>query len=302
MIPLFVKGFLMGTADVIPGVSGGTIALVVGIYTELIDSIKNMTPRKVWAFIWGLLTFWKPSGRSKLNAAGSALNFGFLLPLGIGIVCAILFASTWIPPLIRSQPAETNAVFFGLILASIYVPVSKMDMNRLPHFILLILAALLTYRLVGAGGIHSTHGWLSIFFSGAFAISAMILPGLSGAYILKILGEYEFILDSLHKALKLDWTGVGIVLLFIFGICCGLAVFSRILSWLLHHYLSATMAILAGIMLGALRSVWPYKSVDQMTNILPSQMDSGNVALFGYFALGIAIASALIYLDRAFSK
>lgn len=302
MIPLFLKGFLMGTADVIPGVSGGTIALVVGIYTELIDSIKNITPRKIWDFLWGFLTIWKKGWWSRLKSSGSALNFVFLLPLVAGIACAIIFASQWIPPLIRSHPSETNAVFFGLILASIYVPVSKMDSGRLTHFLVLIVSALFAYRLVGADGLDSDHGWLDIFFSGALAICAMILPGLSGAYVLKVLGEYEFILDSLHHALKFELASVGVVLLFLVGICFGLAIFSRILSWLLQHYSSLTMAILGGIMLGALRSVWPYKSIDQMTNVLPNSIQGNELVLFAYLALGMAIASALIYLDRAFSK
>lgn len=300
-IPLFLKGLFMGTADVIPGISGGTIALVVGIYSELIDSIKNISLKNTWQFISAVLLVWNRSKWAKIKSTGAALNLGFLLPLTIGIATAIILASKWIPDFIRDMPQESNALFFGLILASIYVPYSKIESSKILHFLILIVSAMAFYQIVGLSQLQSAHGLGRLFSTGAVAVCALILPGISGAYILKIMGEYAYILDTLHSALKFNWEAIGIVLVFISGMALGLALFSRILSYLLHNYLSLTMAILAGIMLGALRSVWPYQAASGI-NFLPTSLVGSDLTVLLYFGLGMAVTSALIYFDRAMGK
>ena len=287
----------MGAADVVPGVSGGTVALIVGIYTELIDSIKNITLKKVWDFLASLLFCWNKSKFGRIKSASQSLNLNFLLPLALGIGTAIIIASKYIPMFIKSYPQESDALFFGLILASIYVPYSQIENSKFFHFVFLLIIALLTFNLVGPDSNlnSSDHNLIKIFSTGALAICAMILPGLSGAYIMKVLGEYVYVLDNLHQALKFNLDSLLIVCVFVFGIIIGLALFSRVLSWMLHHFQSITMAGLAGLMLGALRSVWPYDN-------LPTSFSNHDLTLLLYFFAGIGITFTLIYFDNAFKK
>jgi putative membrane protein len=247
VISIFLKGLLMGGADVIPGISGGTIAFITGIYERLISGLKDIS-EFIRLFIEKII------GRNKqsFRKIFAKIDFGFFLPLGIGIASAILIGSRIIPGLLQSYPGEIYAFFTGLILASAAVVHRKIKTHGFKSLIAGFLGLAIGYlasssAYANAGGEPSL---LTIMFVGFIAISAMLLPGLSGAFILVMLGQYEFMLNALRNVITM-WP---YVLVFLIGAGMGLIVFSRILSYLLKKHHSMTLYVLAGIMVGALYS------------------------------------------------
>lgn len=239
---LFLKGLAMGAADVVPGVSGGTIAFVTGIYTELLDSIKGIGPAALGTLKReGLAAFWR------------RINGTFLLVLGSGILLALLTLARGIHYLLLNYPVWVWSFFFGLILASCWHIGKDIPRWRINEVILLALGAVIAawISLVAPTELEATP--LIVFVAGSVAICAMILPGISGSFILLLMGLYEPILGAVKN---LDLTIMG---LFACGAVVGLAAFSRILSWLLHHYRSEMFAVLTGFMVGSLVKVWPWK-------------------------------------------
>ncbi len=247
---LFLKGLCMGTADVIPGVSGGTIALISGIYDELLSSIKNLHPG-----LLGLIF------KKKFKAFWLAINAPFLFPLGVGIAASIISFAKVITHLLKEHPQFIWSFFFGLILASsfyLHKQIKGWDILRTIFFATGTLAGYAVTALSPTSG-HETVFY--IFISGVISICAMILPGISGSFILLLLGMYQFIIESLIS-IRLQ-----VILIFSGGCVFGLLSFSHILSWLLSKYRRLTLSFLTGLMLGSLNKVWPWKqTLKSITN------------------------------------
>lgn len=264
---LMLKGMGMGAADVVPGVSGGTIAFIVGIYDELINSIKSINLESLKLFFSGKwATFWK-----KING-----NFLFFLLAGIGIsVFSLAKLITW---LLVNQPILVWSFFFGLVLASTWF-VSKdiKEWKSWKTWVAFVIGAVVAFYITVATPAETPSNLLFIFLCGAIAICAMILPGISGSFILVLLGKYFFIMDAVKT---LD---VVVIAVFGAGVCIGITSFSHILSYALVHFRNITLAVLTGFMLGSLNKVWPWKEVVETfvdshgevkplieTNILPN--------------------------------
>lgn len=295
---LVVKGVCMGTADVIPGVSGGTVALILGVYARLIEGIKSFDPRTVLALLTALPGMWDAGRRPAFVAAARALHLDFLIPLGAGIASAILVAARIIPPLMKSHPAEMSALFFGLILASVYVPLSMIRSRSVALLLPAAVLAGLAFYVVGLPFLQGEASLPFIFLCGAVAICAMILPGVSGSYMLKALGQYENILTALHER------DLVTVVVFMAGMATGIVLFVRVLSFLLRRYPSTTLAGLTGMMLGSLRSVWPFKQVEgeSTVNVWPASFGGHELLLCGIALVGVAVVAGLIVVDTKLSR
>jgi len=239
---LSCKGMMMGAADAVPGVSGGTIAFITGIYEELIDSIRQFNPEAVRIlFREGPLSCWRH------------VNGNFLLALGLGILASLLTLSHLMLYLLDTHPIMIWSFFFGLILVSTWGVIRHVrgwDMNLVAAF---VLGALLAYIITeqAPGNLEATG--LTVFLAGTVAICAMILPGISGSFILLLMGLYAPILSAIKG---LEWSTL---LLFMAGCVVGLLSFSRLLSWAFHHHRMLTLALLGGFMLGSLNKIWPWK-------------------------------------------
>lgn len=246
-VGLFLKGILMGACDIIPGVSGGSIALITGIYDDLIDAIHSFDKNVVLDLLSG-----------KIKSAVRRIHWDFLITLGLGILLAIISMASLITYVLTDYKIYTYSFFFGLILASAYVLFKKIDVNR---WTLLAtgVGAVLTYFLVGLVPITTPDQYWFLFLCGMIAICAMILPGISGAFLLLMLGKYHYITGLLKNPLQ-NGNYIGLI---VFGLGCviGLISFSRVLKSLLSRYHSVTIAFLTGMMLGSLRKIWPYKQV-----------------------------------------
>ena len=241
----FAKGLLMGGADIIPGVSGGTMALIVGIYKDLIGAIGD-------AFS-AVLTLVRGRGGEALRMF-RALDWGLLLPVVVGIFVAIGIGSLFIPELLERYPVECRALFFGLVAASLAVPWRERHGHETWHVAVAAVAAVVAFVLVGLprSGDAADPGALRIAATAAVSINAMILPGVSGAFLLEVFGLYRTTLEALRS---LD---VGYIAAFAGGAGVGLGLAAKGLSWLLDRYHDATMAVLVGLLAGSLRALWPW--------------------------------------------
>lgn len=239
---LALKGMSMGAADVVPGVSGGTIAFIVGIYDELIDSIKSINAQSLKMFFTGRWrAFWK-----MING-----NFLFFLLAGIGIsVFSLAKVITW---LLTDHPILVWSFFFGLVLASTWFVGKDIKEWNWKTILGFIVGGVVAFYITVATPAETPSNLLFIFLCGAIAICAMILPGISGSFILVLLGKYFFIMEAVKT---LD---IKIIVIFGAGACIGITTFSRVLSYALKHFRNITLAVLTGFMLGSLNKVWPWK-------------------------------------------
>lgn len=282
------RGFCMGAADVVPGVSGGTMAFILGIYDELLNAIHAVN----LDFVRRLLTL-------RWREAFAHFPWRFLLALGLGIGAAIFSLARGLRWMLEHHPSLVWAFFFGLVLASVIV-VRKRVRRWTPMAIALAaLAAVGAYVLVGLTPTQTPDTPWFLFLSGAIAICAMILPGISGAFILVLLGKYQYVLDAV---VHLDVFTLAFVAA---GCVVGLLSFVRLLRWLLQHHHDPTVAVLAGFMLGSLRKVWPWKetlagSVDahfaQEINVLPSAFSPEVGLALALLLLGVALVWGIEYL------
>jgi len=238
---LLFTGFSMGAADVVPGVSGGTMALIMGVYEELVFAIKSVD-----------IEFFRSILRLDWKAAAMRISLPFLLSLGLGIVTAFVALAGLITFLMKHHTVVLFAFFFGLILASI-VAIGVHIRWHFQTLLALVAGSALAYWTVGLVPLEMSHDPLTLFWSGAIAIMAMILPGISGSFILLILGQYEHML-SLVKSLDI----IGLLPL-LAGMVVGITSFSRVLSYLLKRWHQTTITLLTGFMIGSLRRIWPFK-------------------------------------------
>lgn len=270
---LYLKGMLMGAADLVPGVSGGTIALITGIYKELLESINSISLSN--------LKLWKQQG---LKSVWGKINGPFLIAIFGGILSSILLLSRLLEWLIENHPLVLWSFFFGLLIASIiYLFRAELSFSML-NVLYVCFGAVISFLVTQLnGGANQSSLWY-LFLSGFIGISAMILPGLSGAYILVVMGVYQTVLSNLRIAQDLifnfDQTQfintASILGVFILGILVGIKVFAKFLSWLLNHYPQRSIAVLVGLMIGALHKVWPWQntvadSVKETLAVLPHE-------------------------------
>ena len=289
-IVLGVKGFCMGASDVVPGVSGGTMAFILGIYEELIDAIKSFDLKSLQFLV-----------TLKFRPLLDRISWQFLLAVGIGILAAIFSLSKLLSWLLQNRPVFIWSFFLGLILASVLSVSRRVEAWRILTWLCLVCGTLGSYFLVGLVPVSTPNDYWFLFLCGAVAICAMILPGISGSYILVLLGKYQYVLDAVNHR---DFLVLGLVAA---GACVGIIAFSRILGWLLKNYHDLMVATLTGLMIGSLRKVWPWKEtlesvVDlhgQMvplvqSNILPGQWNGEFLAALSLMVAGLL---AVLFLD-----
>jgi len=290
-IVLSVKGFCMGASDVVPGVSGGTMAFILGIYEELIDAIKSCDLKSLQFLV-----------TLKFRPLLDRISWQFLMAVGIGIFTAIFTLSRLLSWLLQNRPIFIWSFFLGLILASVLSVSRRVEAWRVLTWLCLVGGTLGSYFLVGLVPVATPNDYWFLFLCGAVAICAMILPGISGSYILVLLGKYQYVLDAVNHR---DFLVLGLVAA---GACVGIIAFSRILGWLLKNYHDLMVATLTGLMIGSLRKVWPWKEtlesvVDlhgQMvplvqSNILPGQWNGEVLAALSLMVAGLL---AVLFLDR----
>ena len=241
-ILIFLRGLFMGTADIIPGVSGGTIALITGIYQRLIQGIDIGFNEGLNIIKYIFKNDWKNAKNSLFK-----IDFRLFVPLLLGIGIAFLSLSRLINYLLENKVDSIYAFFFGLILASVFFVFKKVKKRNFPVISLFVIGTIFSFWFIGLNPINANHSLPVIFFSGALAICAMLLPGISGAFILLFLGQYQFMIESLNNF------AIKEIITFIIGAITGLILFSKIIDFLLHRYKSATLSFIIGIMVGSLR-------------------------------------------------
>ena len=287
---LALKGFCMGASDVVPGVSGGTMAFILGIYEELINAIKSFDLRSVQLLV-----------TLKIRMLLNRISWQFLLAVGIGILTAIFTLSRVLGWLLQNRPVLIWSFFVGLILASVMSVSRRIEKWRPSTWACLLGGITGTYLLVGLVPVATPNTPWFLFLCGAVAICAMILPGISGAFMLVLLGKYQYVLGAVNNR---DFVILALVAA---GACVGIVSFSRLLGWLLGKYHDMMVAILTGLMLGSLRKVWPWKETVEslvdvhgkvvplvQTNILPGQWNGEVLAALFLMLAGLIM---VLFLD-----
>lgn len=254
-IILALKGCAMGMADVVPGVSGGTIAFISGIYEELLDSIRSVNATALKLLLrFRFAEFWRH------------INGRFLLPVLLGIAVAIFSLARLMTYLLVNHPIAIWSFFFGLIVASALLvarQIGRWDWRTLLAF---VVGAVAAWWITVATPAETPNDWWFVMLSGAIAICAMILPGISGAFILLLLGKYQYIMHAVGEF------NIPVIVVFVIGAAAGIISFSHLLSWLLKHLHDVTVAVLMGFMVGSLNKVWPWKET------VETYLDSHGVA------------------------
>jgi putative membrane protein len=274
---LVLRGFFMGTADAIPGVSGGTVALLVGIYEELILSIRAVAdPRHISRLV-----------RFQFRSLLAELPWPFLLAVVSGILVGAVSLAHILESLLERVPLFVWAFFFGMVAASAIVVARRIHHWKVSTIALLIAGTVSAYLIIGLVPVNTPDTLLAFFLSGMIAICAMILPGISGAFILVLLGKYEDVLAAV--------TGFEVLRLVVFmaGAVIGISSFARVLGWLFRKYHDATIALMIGLMVGSLRKLWPWKismagSDDLFSNVLPL-WSSETAAVMGIALVGFSL-------------
>lgn len=281
------RGSLMGIAEVIPGVSGGTIALIVGVYYRLIDQAESA--------VRALALLTKP----KLAFNGLAkLNWGFLFSIFFGMALAVILGAQLIENLLENYPIQLRGLFAGLVLAGIYVPYKLVNNTqkgnwKLPDFALGLIAAVAAFLLTGIGAREIQNpSFIVIFFSAAIAICALVLPGVSGSFFLLSIGLYEPTISAVNDR-NFGYLGV-----FALGAFFGLSSFVLLLKWLLVEKPRPTLVVISGLMLGSLRALWPWQN-ENRDLLLPSE---AIVSSLISFVLGMAIVWLLLNVEKKIAK
>lgn len=288
---LAAKGFAMGAADIVPGVSGGTVAFVTGIYEQLLAAIASVNG----AALKRLLKF-------DLKGLIGGVHVRFLAVLLFGLGIAVVSMAGLMHHLMAVYPVQTWATFFGLTLASVVVVAREVDGLLKPQaLVAMALGAVGAFFMVGLIPVQTPDALWFIFLCGAVAICAMILPGISGSFLLLIFGKYAYITGAIKAPFASG--NLAIIAVFGAGVVVGILSFSRLLNWLLARARNLTMAVLTGFMIGALRKIWPYKEtletqvirdkvhVLREQNVLPASFDGEAIT-----ALALAVGGCLVVL------
>lgn len=301
---LYLRGVAMGSADIVPGVSGGTMAFILGIYEEFIGSLRML----------GEPEFLRALVRFRLKRIFELLNWPFLLALALGIFTAILTLAHSLEWLLVHQPVYLWSFFFGLVLASVITISKRIRRWLLPFIVAAVSGFIGAYLLVGLAPATTPDDWWFLMLSGALASCAMILPGISGAFILVLLGKYQFVLNAVTSRDIISLLFVGM------GAAVGIVTIAQVLAWLFRRYHDLTVAILTGLMLGSLRRVWPWKVdtewlmdengqflldsageliVTRQLNVLPDLATTADIAEFVLaVAIGIIGFVTILILER----
>ncbi len=301
----FIQGFTMGVSNVIPGVSGGTVALVMGIYTKFIEILSSIS-KWISSFFIYLFSGLKKEKSIKASTRFKSIDWLWTIVLFLGRGIAVIIASGLMKYLLEHFPAQTYGVFFGLILASVIVPWEKMEKKGIKELVAIIIGFAFLFWFSGLPAFRNTSTpplWL-LPLAGALATSAMILPGISGSFILLMIGVHTFIISIPGKILDGQLFTFGVVVpLFLYGVgwVFGLLSFSRVLDYLLKRFHSITMGFLIGLMLGSLRKIYPFLhtspetrglSADEIPKLLFWDLPEG-VSLSEYLS-GIEFISIII--------
>lgn len=269
-ILLSLKGVAMGAADAVPGVSGGTIALISGIYEELITTIGSIN-----------ISLFKTLKNEGFKAFWQQLNGNFLLALLSGIAVSFVLFMRLAKYLLEQHPVLIWSFFFGLIIASIYFVGKQIKRWNVLNILFLIIGAVVAYYISTLPSMGANTSPFFLFFAGALAICAMILPGISGSFILVILGAYKTLSDALHDF------DIKKIIIFMAGAVIGLLSFSKVLKWLFKNYHNPTLALLTGFIIGSLNKVWPWKKTISVLNETTGKVvdfirvsEAGNLSIF----------------------
>lgn len=298
-VVISLKGMAMGAADVVPGVSGGTIAFISGIYEELLNSISS--------FNFSLINVFKNEG---FKSVWIKVNGNFLVSLFVGILISVLSLAKLIESMLENHPIVIWSFFFGLVLASIIYIGKQITKWTKGSFLCLILGAILAFYITTLNPMVSANSspWF-LFLAGMIAICAMILPGISGSFILVLLGAYKPVLNALNTK---DFVSI---IIFLVGAILGLLSFSRILKWLFSTYKNYTLATLTGFIIGSLNKIWPWKeTISWRTNskgievpfntasISPFSFEGDNQLLISIFLMLIGFGLIILLEKLAIKK
>ena len=273
----FLKGFAIGSVDVIPGISGGTVALMLGIYEKIIDSIFNLE--------FGIINFILQKKEKSLEHF-KKLNWKFIICLTLGIITALFFGANLISALLEKWPNELKSLFLGLILGTIIVPWVQIKKKNFLIYAILLISIALTFLVFSTSYSTKTNPQLLlIVVAGLLSVSAMILPGISGAFILLLLGMYKVTLDAVKNG------NFTYLIFFFLGGITGLIILIPILKWLLKKSRDKILIILVGLMLGSSINLWPWKTD---TNNFPKLPDELNLLIISIILIIIGIISSII--------
>jgi putative membrane protein len=239
---LMLKGVAMGAADVVPGVSGGTIAFISGIYEELLTAISNFNLEAI-----------RILRKNGVKAAWKHIHGDFLFTLFVGIALSIFSLAQLIKYLLEQHPVLIWSFFFGLVLASTWLVGKQISKRNAVIGLLFVLGAITAYWITTIEATANVSSTWFFFVSGMIAICAMILPGISGSFILLLLGSYHAVIEAIHDR------NLQLIIIFALGCGVGLLSFSRVLKWLFAKFKNATLAVLTGFLLGSLNKIWPWK-------------------------------------------
>ncbi|HAC92910.1 MAG TPA: DUF368 domain-containing protein [Planctomycetaceae bacterium] len=289
----WLRGLCMGAADIIPGVSGGTVALILGHYERLVSAIANID-----------VSFVRQMLRGNWAAGLNQIDARFLIGLGSGIATGIIGLASLIHYLLVHQQAYVFSLFVGMILASSYLVAKRLGKWSVAHVVLILVGAVIAWQICRLTPMQSPLNPLTAFLSAVVAICAMILPGISGAFVLLVLGMYHPITELLRGLPKgqIDLTGLVILTTFVLGCLVGLLSFSRLLRWLLAKRHDDTMAVLVGLMLGSIYKIWPFQRPTAATAELPFKEQEfemlwpGESSASGMLVLGLLVAGVIITL------
>ncbi|WP_010201677.1 DUF368 domain-containing protein [Psychrobacter sp. PAMC 21119] len=289
LLGVYVRGMAMGAADIVPGVSGGTIALIAGIYERLINALSSIGPN-----LWQI--FRQEGGIKGLVAVWRQVDATFLLCLLLGIATSFLTLAGMIKHLLDNEPLLIWSFFFGLVVATVFILLSEIKRWNIGRAVLFIIGIVTAVTISSLPLLTTTPSLPYLFFAGAIAICAMILPGISGSFILLLMGAYDTVLEAVHTH---DFTIIFTVMA---GMATGLLLFTRALKWLLSRYYQATLALLTGFIAGSLVKVWPWKvdalgslNSEAITNVMPWQYPTGAhwLSTVGLMLLGAILVSLL---------
>ena len=297
-LDLVAKGFCIGMADIVPGVSGGTMAFILGIYRELIAAIKSFDPAALTALF-----------RLDFREAVARPHFGFVVPLLLGIVAALLFFTRVVPlpQLLLDYPEQVYGLFFGLIGGSILVLLREIDAFAGRDWATLVLGTASGYIVFNLVPIQTPDAGWFIFIAGALATCAMMLPGISGSFVLLILNKYTYVFTAI------GYLNLSVLLPLVGGVLAGLVLFSRLLSWILDHCYRATVVFITGLLLASLTVIWPfqeriYETVDgtallvETNPVFPSGLGPAVLVPFAFILAGIVIVLFISHLHKPHVK
>lgn len=294
LLGVYVRGLAMGAADIVPGVSGGTIALIAGIYERLINALSSVGPN-----LWQV--FRQEGGIKGLIAVWRQVDATFLLFLLIGIATSLATLAGVIKHLLDNQPLMIWSFFFGLVIATVFLLLSEIKRWNIGRALLFLLGVASAVIISSLPLMNTTPSLPYLFVAGAIAICAMILPGISGSFILLLMGAYDTVLEAVHTL------NFAIIFTLVAGMATGLLLFTRMLKWLLSRYYQATLALLIGFIAGSLVKVWPWKTdalgtlnSEAIYNVMPWHYPTGAewLTTLSLMLLGAILVTALSLWGR----